>query len=117
MQKNLNKVCKLNWEASSLSNKDIFIDLIICVDRKSQKLKCKLCTKSVNIFLYISPRSAHSPNTLKGMVGSIMDRMWRYCSDKSDYTKEKSSLCQRLIDVGHNPTNLTAIYKKSSSRL
>ena len=65
---NLNKVCKLNWEASSLSNQVMFLDLIIWIDRKSQKLKYKPYTKNEKLFICMSPKSAHSPNTLKGMM-------------------------------------------------
>ena len=50
----LNKVCKLNWEASSLSNQVMFLDLIICIGRKSQKLKYKPYAKNENLFICMS---------------------------------------------------------------
>ena len=95
----------------------MFLDLIIWIDRKSQKLKYKPYTKNENLFTCMSPNSAHSPNTLKEMIRSMMGRAWRHCSDKNDYTIEISLLCQRLIDAGHNPENLTIIFRESASKL
>ena len=48
---------------------------------------------------------------------SMMGRAWRNCSDKSDYTKEIILPRQRLVDVGHDPENLTIIFKESATKL
>ena len=46
-----------------------------------------------------------------------MGRTLRHCSDNNDCTKKISLLCQRLIDIGHNPSNLTLIFKEATSKL
>ena len=46
-----------------------------------------------------------------------MGRAWRHCSEKLECTKEASFLCQRLIDVSNNPTNLTKTFKEADSKL
>ena len=95
----------------------MFLDLIIWIDRKSQKLKFKPHAKSKNLFLCVLPRSAHSCNSLKGMIRNMIGRVWRHSSDKIDYTKEVSLMHQKSTDVGHNPTSLATIFKEAAPKL
>ena len=70
----INKMCKLDWINSPLSEKIVALDLEIWIDRKDKSFKHKSYTKEQNIFLYLSPISAHLPNTLDGMMTSILEK-------------------------------------------
>ena len=55
-----NKVCKLNWEAPSVSNQVIFLDLIIWIDRKVKNLNTNLVPKTKISFSTSRP-DQHAP--------------------------------------------------------
>lgn len=113
----INKMFKLEWIASPLSEKIIALDLEIWIDRKTNSIKHESYTKDQNLFLCLFLNSAYSPNTLEGMVHSMIGKLWRPCIDSIGCTNETHLLHQRLMDVGHNPNNLTAIFNKASAKL
>ena len=59
----------------------------------------------------------HLPNSLEGMVHSMIGKLWRHYAESIDYTNEMHLLYQRLMVVDHNPSNLTAIFNKASAKL
>ena len=93
------------------------LDLEIWIDRKNKSFKHKSCTKEQNLFLYLLPNSAHSPNTLDGMTTIMLEKCWRHCSNQTDYEREAHLLFQRLLDAGHNPSNLSTLFTKSAQKI
>ena len=80
-------------------------------------MQYKSFTKEQNLFLHLSPNSAHSPNTLDGMVHIMIDKHWRDYSDPADYKQEIHLLHERLLNAGHNPTKLNLVLAKESKKL
>lgn len=56
----LNSVCNLDWTTTSLSKKVDSLDLTIQIDQQGC-ISTKTFQKSMNLFLYIPPHSAHPP--------------------------------------------------------
>ena len=97
--------------------KNIALDLEAWMDRTNKFIKHKSHAKEQNIFLHLSPNSAHSQNDLEAMVHIMVEKHWRHCSDVKDYQQEINLLFQRLMDAGHDPTTLSTIFEKSSTKL
>lgn len=113
----MNSVTSLKWKTTQLSEKVVFLDLEIWINRQSNRLEYKPYTKPENLFFYIGPNSAHPNNTLDGMVCSMLGRAWRHCSNKKDYSNESKLLFQRLINVGYNPTKLHQVFTKAAMKI
>ena len=93
------------------------LDLETWIDREARSIEHESCTKEQNLFMRLLPNSVYSPSALEGMVRSTIGKIWTHCADYNDYKNETHLLHQYLRGTGHNPSNLAAIFNKSSAKL
>eukprot|EP00957_Ditylum_brightwellii_P186288 14182506-Ditylum_brightwellii.AAC.1 len=62
-----------------------FMDVTITI--KDGKITTKLYEKSLIIYLYISPHSAHSPGVLNGIIFGRIHRVFTLCSERANISQ------------------------------
>jgi hypothetical protein len=72
----------LEWVFTPLSDSVDFMDMSISI--KDNKFEIDLYEKPLNLYLYISPSSAHPPGMITGLVFGMTLRLWKLCSRASD---------------------------------
>ena len=100
----------------TLSEKVIFLDLIMWMNIDSQKIECKPHAKEENLFLHMLLNLAHSPNALKGMTSITMERIWNNCSNKEHCVQETKQLHQHLASTCYNPNYLSTLFKETAKK-
>ena len=70
----------LKWIFSPRCTKVDFLDITVSI--KDNVLTTTLFEKALNLYLYISPQSAHPPGVLTGLVIGNCHRIHTLCSDK-----------------------------------
>jgi len=113
---NFNQFCqalnygKLTWEVSKPTRTVNFLDLTLSID--NGKIDYTLYEKSLNLYLYIPPASAHPPGVLKGLIAGSLLRILRLTSNPDVRKKHMSNFYARLIARGYTKSILTPIFDK-----
>ena len=90
---------KLKWIISERSQEVNFLDLTISL--KQGKLLTRTYQKSMNLYLYIPPISAHPTSCFKGLiVGNYL--RFRKQNNDSDFCKLLGNFIQHLLARGHS---------------
>jgi hypothetical protein len=74
----------------------VFLDVEITLDANYQ-LSFQTFQKDMNLYLYIPPTSAHSPNMIKGLIYGRLQSYKHTNSDVKDYVHFATLLAKRLI--------------------
>jgi hypothetical protein len=83
----LNNFGSLKWTCEDrLVNHLIFLDIKITLDM-NQRFSFWTFQKDMNLYLYIPPASAHSPNMLKGLIYGCLQSYKTTNSDPCNYVK------------------------------
>jgi hypothetical protein len=106
----------LNWEAEPLSHSVNFLDLTIEITPNGD-IKTKTFQKTMNLYLYLCPSSAHPPGVLKGLIFGALRRYWRQNSDTADYRHMVTKLFGHLRDRGHLEEDISPIFHEAARRL
>ena len=64
----------------------------------------------MNLYLYISPHSAHPPGVLNGIIFGHIYRIFHLCSDKLDQKAHIQRFYTRLQHRGYKPSTLKPIF-------
>ena len=102
--------CTLDWKFSELSKSVPFLDLHLLLD--SNRVICKLYEKPNNLYLFIPPSSAHSPNVQQALVTGGIKRILTLTTHRRD---QKAAICtffQRLCLRGYNPCALRHLFRR-----
>jgi len=103
----LNDWGNLEWIIENPTKKTIFLDLNI------ELLKSRITTstfqKSLNLYLYIPPNSAHPPSCLKGLISGEVRQYWLQNSPKN-FELILTKFLERLVDRGHKIQNLAPLF-------
>jgi hypothetical protein len=87
---------KLTWEVQERTDKVNFLDLWISFP--NGKLQTSIYEKPMNLYLYLPPKSAHSPGVLHGTVIGTIYRYWRLItSDRKEFQSQCEKFFHRLI--------------------
>ena len=99
----------LKWIFSPRCKKVNFLDITISI-RNGNLLHTTLFEKSLNLYLYIPPHSAHPPGVLTGLVIGNCHRMHTLCSDSADKTFHLRQFMARLLARGYSHSVLRPLF-------
>jgi hypothetical protein len=88
------------------SSSTIFLGLKIHIE--NCRIRFTTFQKPMNLYLYISPSSAHPPSCLKGLIMGELRRYWLQ-NNPDNFQAILINFITRLLNRGHNITNLTPI--------
>jgi hypothetical protein len=113
----LNTWGSLKWTSDGLTDEIIFMDLKIKIDPFSNHLTYETYQKSMNLYLYIPPNSAHPQGLLRGLIFGRMRAYWHQNTDKKNFVRMAKLLAQRLIARGYSKQVLTPLFIEATERL
>jgi len=99
---------KLTWEVNKPSHSVHFLDLTLSIN--DGKINFTMYEKSLNLYLYIPPASAHPPGVLKGLIAGALLWIIRLTSDPNIRKKHMSNFYARLIARGYTSSVLNKIF-------
>ena len=106
----LNMWFGLEWKIIESNKSADFMDLTITL--KNGKIQTTLFEKSLNLYLYIPPHSAHPPGVLNGIIFGQIHRIFTLCSERADIKTSVNQFLVRLLQRGYQrPTVLPIFYK------
>ena len=77
----------------------------------SSQTYLSLLPEKENLYLYITPHSAHPPGILKSLVYGLLRKYKIQNTYKEDFTEMVSKLFSRLLARGHKPTTLARLFQ------
>ena len=110
----LDEWSNLEWIINKPSKKTVFLDLNLEINKS--RIKTSTFQKSLNLYLYIPPNSAHPPSCLKGLISGELCRCWLQNSPE-DFQNILIKFLQRLVDRGHTLQNLAPIFLDAAATL
>ncbi len=110
----LNQWGPLEWKIEKPSNKTVFLDLNI--ELINSKIFTSTFQKSLNLYLYLPPRSAHPPSCLKGLIAGEMRRYWIQNS-QDEFTEILKKFIIRLTERGHQLKDIIPILQQTAAKL
>ena len=102
----------LTWEFTPLSNSIDFMDMTISIT--GNKFEITLFEKPLNLYLYISPSSAHPPGMAVGLVHGMILRIYKLCSKPSDIRRRIKVFFRRLLRRGYSKDYLIPLFTKAT---
>ena len=104
------KYHKLRWETNEPSPSVVFLDMVITI--KNNTITTKLYEKILNLYLYISPFSSHSPGVLSGLIIGNILRIYHLCSESSVRQNYYQKFFLRLRARGYLPSQLIPLFER-----
>jgi hypothetical protein len=105
---------KLKWVTQNPSTRVQFLDLDIKLENGI--ISMETYQKSMNLYLYIPPSSAHPPSCFKGLICGEVRRYWLQ-NTPENFQKLLFSFIQRLLDRGHTLQTLTPLLAQAATIL
>jgi hypothetical protein len=112
----MNNFGALTWKVEELSKSVNFLDLTITIG-EDRRIVTKTYEKSMNLYLYIPPASAHPPGVLKSIVYGNLRRYWLQNSLRSDFITTAKHFASRLIARGHSADSIRMIFMEAAASL
>ena len=110
----LNNWGNLQWIVNEPSKNTVFLDLNISINQSA--IQTSTYQKSLNLYLYIPPRSAHPPSCLKGLISGELRRYWLQNSCE-DFKTFAARFMERLVDRGHLIQDLAPLFLNAAATL
>jgi hypothetical protein len=110
----LNSWGSLKWIVEDPSNRTKFLDLDLHI--KGSSIQTETYQKSMNLYLYIPPLSAHPSSCLKGLISGELRRYWIQ-NHPLHFQEILASFLQRLIDRGHTLNSLIPLVLQAANKL
>jgi hypothetical protein len=107
----------LCWEFTPLSTSVDFLDLTLSIDLTTKTISTKTFQKSMNLYLYLPPNSAHPPGVLRSTVYGNLRRYWYQNTQLSDFQAIVRDFARRLVARGHNREVINQLLITSAQRL
>ena len=79
---------------------------------QNNQITTKLYKKILNLYLYISPFSAHSPGVLSGLIIGNILRIHHLCTERSVRKDFYEKFFLRLHARGYLPSQLTPLFER-----
>ena len=79
---------------------------------KNRRIETQLYEKVLNLYLYISPFSAHSPGVLSGLIIGNILRIHHLCSDDNTRKNFYEKFFLRLRSRGYLPSQLLPLFNR-----
>jgi hypothetical protein len=106
---------KLRWDFEEPDTTQVFLDLRLTI--RNGKIHSTLYEKSMNLYLYLPPHSAHPSGVLKGLVAGMLLRILRLTSDPSTRKAHVQRFFKRLLTRGWPADRIRPIFDKYIQRL
>ena len=100
----------LDWIFEEMSKKVNYMDMTISI--REDRIVTSLYEKSMNIYLYIPPHSAHPPGVLTVLVSGNILRIHSLCSEQDDINLRLKQLYARLLVYGYQRNLLISEFTK-----
>jgi hypothetical protein len=113
-QSSMNSYGKLEWEFSERTNRTHFLDLDLQFTPAG--IKTKLFEKTMNLYLYLPPHSAHPPGVLRGLIIGMIKRIFKLTTDFSDKEASVLTFFGRLIARGYPASLIRPIFEDAVLR-
>ncbi|KAL7527930.1 hypothetical protein ACHAWF_002366 [Thalassiosira exigua] len=91
----------LRWDFDKPSTSVVFLDHNLRIE--NNRIITSTYQKSINLYQYISPTSAHPPGMTKGIIFSLMKNYKRQNTRQCDYVKTAIKLFRRHVARGWEP--------------
>jgi len=104
----------LKWIIEEPSHKTVFLDLNI--ELRNSTIHTSTYQKSLNLYLYIPPRSAHPPSCIKGLISGELRRYWLQ-NRPEDFETILSKFIIRLANRGHHLNDLIPLLQQAALKL
>ncbi len=101
---------KLRWETNKPSDNVVFLDMILQI--KNGRIVTELYEKALNLYLYISPSSAHSPGVLSGLIIGNILRIHHLCTERTVRKEFYEKFFLRLRARGYQPSQLIPLFER-----
>ena len=111
----LNDWGKLKWTCTGFVTTLEFLDLTISI--KQQQLHFKTFQKERNLYLYIPPISAHSPDMIRGLIFGRLRCYYKHNTDIKDYYAMALLLTKRLLARGWSWDLIRPIFRDAHYRI
>eukprot|EP00957_Ditylum_brightwellii_P109080 8321182-Ditylum_brightwellii.AAC.1 len=80
---------------------------------KDGKITTKLYEKSLNLYLYIPPHSAHPPGVLNEIIFGQIHCIFTLCSERNNISKSINQFYIRLIQKGYKCKKIMPIFNEA----
>jgi len=110
----LNNWGSLKWTVEEPTIKTVFLDLNIQLKRSS--ILTSTYQKTMNLYLYIPPLSAHPPSCFKGLIAGELQRYWVQ-NNPHDFKRILVKFITRLTERGHSLQSLIPVIKNAAISL
>eukprot|EP00957_Ditylum_brightwellii_P085513 6504111-Ditylum_brightwellii.AAC.1 len=100
----------LEWEVIESNTSAVFMDLTISI--KNGKIHTTRFEKSLNLYLYIPPHSAHPPGALNGIIFGQIHQIFILCLEQPDIKKSVNQFYVCLLQRGYQRTDILPIFNK-----
>ena len=119
----MNNFGSLYWEFETPTTETTFLDLSIKFVQKYinyrtntdfYTVQFKTYPKTMNLYLYIPPHSAHPPGTIQSLIYSQTRKYWFQNTNTNDFKNMVQTFFIRLINRGHNKDKLHKLFTKTS---
>jgi hypothetical protein len=115
-QAELNTFGRLRLTVGALLNTAIFLDFNITLGADGT-FSFKTYQKELHLHLYIPAASAHSPDSLKGMIYGNLQRYWRQNTKHEDYMSTVQAFGNHLTNRGQDITTIITHLKDATNHI
>jgi len=106
-KREINKT-SLTWEVNSPQKQVHYLNLTLAIT--AGKMDSTLYKKSLSLYLYLPPGSAHPPGILKGLIAGSILQIVPLTSNPDTRKKHLSQMFTRLLAQGYTATQLKPIF-------
>jgi hypothetical protein len=102
----------LEWTFTERTKTDVvFMDMSLSIER--DKIVSTIYEKTLALYLYIPPHSAHPPGVLAGLIMGNTLRIHQLCTNDADIEEKLDTFFDRLLNRGHQQSTLLPIFLKA----
>jgi hypothetical protein len=113
-QKDINNYYGLEWTFTKCGTSVEFMDMVIKIE--NNRIVTDLYEKSMNLYLYIPPASAHPPGLLPGLVIGQVIRIFSLCTYMKDVKRHIKNFHTRLMKRGYSQSVLLPLFKTAADK-
>ena len=107
---------ELTWDDIEIGNRVHFLDLWIYID-SNHRICHKTYQKSINIYQYLPPHSAHPEHQMAGIIYGLMRTYKLQNPNQSDYEEIINLLRERHIARGWDRATMNRFIREASHKL
>ena len=114
-QADVNDFGILTWEIEELSKSVNFLDLTLTI--VGDRIETKTFQKLMNLYLYLTPASAHPIGVIKGTIFGLLSRYFAQNTHREDYIYFVTLLYRRLLRRNWQIEDIYPIFLEAAERI